>query len=130
MRQRKAKASTATDETSPLVEEVDTSEAEEIEREREEVETERLRRKNQTPKEKVEEEDEDYNPWVDVLRVISFLVFASCALSYLISSGETFTWGMKHPPNYLQVDWWKAKFVRLLAYSPLPSPSPLLAPRS
>ncbi|KAI1118132.1 hypothetical protein F5Y14DRAFT_447542 [Nemania sp. NC0429] len=110
VRQRKAKASAATDETSPLVEEVDTSEAEEIEREREETEAERLRRKNRTPKEKLEEEDEEYSPWVDILRVISFLVFASCALSYLISSGETFTWGMKHPPNYLQVDWWKAKF--------------------
>ncbi|KAI1358815.1 putative heme binding protein [Xylaria arbuscula] len=111
VRQRKAKASAsaATGPEPPQVEEVDTSEAEEIEREREEAEAERLRRKNRSPKEKLEEEDDDYSPWIDVLRVISFLIFASCALSYLISGGETFTWGMKNPPKYLQKDWWKAK---------------------
>ncbi|KAI0485407.1 hypothetical protein F4859DRAFT_470889 [Xylaria cf. heliscus] len=109
VRQRKAKASAAAEQSSPQVEEVDTDEAEEIEREREEAEAERLRRKNRTPKEKVDEDDE-YSPWVDVLRVISFLIFASCALSYLISGGETFTWGMKHPPKYLRADWWKSKF--------------------
>ncbi|KAI0878503.1 hypothetical protein GGS24DRAFT_396656 [Hypoxylon argillaceum] len=110
VRQRKAKASALADQSSQIVEEVDTSEAEEIEREREEAETKRLERKNRSPKEKLEEEDEEYTPWVDILRVISFLIFASCALSYLISNGETFTWGMKHPPKYLQTDWWKAKF--------------------
>ncbi|KAI1275739.1 putative heme binding protein [Xylaria sp. FL0933] len=109
LRQRKAQASAATGSDPPQVEEVDTDEAEEIEREREEAETERLRKKNRTPKQKLEEEDEEYSPWVDILRVISFLVFASFALSYLISGGETFTWGMKHPPKYLQADWWKAK---------------------
>lgn len=114
VRQRKAKASALADQSSQIVEEVDTSEAEEIEREREEAETKRLERKNRSPKEKLEEEDEEYTPWVDILRVISFLIFASCALSYLISNGETFTWGMKHPPKYLQTDWWKAKFVRYL----------------
>lgn len=112
VRQRKAKAGAAAAEQVPAqVEEVDTDEADEIEREREEAEAGRLRRKNRTPKEKVVEEDDDYSPWVDVLRVISFLIFASCALSYLISGGETFTWGMKHPPKYLQADWWKSKFV-------------------
>ncbi len=114
VRQRKAKASAAADPASAQVEEVDTSEAEEIEREQEEAEAERLRRKNRTPKQKVDDEDDEYSPWVDVLRVITFLVFASCALSYLISGGETFTWGMKHPPKYLQADWWKAKLVRYL----------------
>lgn len=122
VRQRKAKAAAATEETAPLVEEVDTDEAEEIEREREEVEAERLRRKDLSPEEKLEEEDDDYKPWVDILRVISFLIFASCALSYLISGGETFTWGMKHPPKYLQADWWKAKFVGSTAYSTAPYP--------
>ncbi|KAI1820557.1 putative heme binding protein [Xylaria intraflava] len=110
VRQRKAKASSSAEKPpAPQVEEVDTSEAEEIEREREEAETKRLRKKNRSPAEKLEEED-DYTPWVDILRVITFLIFATCALSYLISSGETFTWGMKHPPKYLRVDWWKAKF--------------------
>ncbi|KAI1293311.1 putative heme binding protein [Xylaria venustula] len=110
VRQRKTNASAAADPTTPpQVEEVDTSEAEEIEREREEAEADRVQKKTRTPKQKLEDDDE-YSPWVDILRVISFLIFASCALSYLISGGETFTWGMKHPPKYLQTDWWKAKF--------------------
>jgi hypothetical protein len=62
------------------------------------------------PKEQVEVEDA-YSPWVDVLRVITFLFVASCGLSYLISGGETWFWGMKNPPNYLQTEWWKAQFV-------------------
>jgi hypothetical protein len=53
-------------------------------------------------------------PWVDVLRVISFLFVASCALSYWISNGESFFWGMKNKPVYLRVDWWKAQVVRYL----------------
>ncbi|KAI1173197.1 putative heme binding protein [Nemania sp. FL0916] len=109
---RQRKGATADEQLPPQVEEVDTSEAEEIEREREEAEAETdalLKRKSRSPREKLDEEDEEYSPWVDVLRVISFLIFASCALSYLISGGETFTWGMKHPPKYLQADWWKAK---------------------
>ncbi|KAI0418662.1 hypothetical protein F5X98DRAFT_336923 [Xylaria grammica] len=111
VRQRKAKASAAAGEqVPPQVEEVDTDEADEIEREREEAEAERLERKNRTPKQKLDDEDDAYSPWVDILRVISFLIFASFALSYLISGGETFTWGMKHPPKYLQTEWWKAKF--------------------
>jgi hypothetical protein len=103
------------------VEEVDTSEAEEIEREREEAdETARLLRKNRSPEQKLEDEDDEYSPWVDILRVLSFLVFASCALSYLVSSGESYTWGMKHPPKYLQVDWWKSQFVRYTPQTPRP----------
>ncbi|KAI2631734.1 putative heme binding protein [Xylaria nigripes] len=109
VRQRKTKSkASATQSRSAQVEEVDTSEAEEIEREREEVGTKGPRTKP-TAAEQLEDED-DYSPWVDVLRVITFLIFASCALSYLISSGETFTWGMKHPPKYLRANWWKSKF--------------------
>ncbi|KAL7941665.1 cytochrome b5 [Trichoderma barbatum] len=59
-------------------------------------------------KSKVDDEDA-YSPWLDVLRVISFLFVASCALSYWISNGESFFWGMKNKPNYLRVDWWKAQ---------------------
>ncbi|KAI1330569.1 putative heme binding protein [Xylariaceae sp. FL0255] len=103
VRQRKAKAA----EESPQVEEVDTDEAEEIERDRKETET-VLKRVARSPKQKLNEED-DYTPWVDILRVLSFLIFASCGLSYLVSNGESFTWGVKHPPKYLQVDWWKAQ---------------------
>ncbi|RFU81317.1 cytochrome b5-like heme steroid binding domain-containing [Trichoderma arundinaceum] len=52
-------------------------------------------------KSKVRDEDA-YSPWVDVLRVITFLFFASCGLSYWISNGESFFWGMKNKPNYMR----------------------------
>lgn len=54
-------------------------------------------------------EADDYTPWVDMLRVLSFLFIASCGLSYVISGGESFFWGMKNKPNYLRVDWWKSQ---------------------
>ncbi|KAK7920323.1 heme binding protein [Apiospora marii] len=66
-----------------------------------------------TPKARLQSEDEDhdgYTPWLDIVRVITFLLVASAGLSYLISGGETFTWGMKHPPKYLQMNWWKSQF--------------------
>ncbi|KAK8025103.1 hypothetical protein PG990_002926 [Apiospora arundinis] len=49
-----------------------------------------------TPKARLETEDEDhdgYTPWLDIVRVITFLLLASAGLSYLISSGESYTWG-------------------------------------
>ena len=58
------------------------------------------------------EAEDDYTPYLDIVRVITFLFLASCGLSYLISNGETFFWGMKNPPNYLKVDWWKTQLVR------------------
>lgn len=48
---------------------------------------------------------------LDILRVTSFLLLGSCGLSYLISGGESYFWGMSNKPNYLRVDWWKAQFV-------------------
>jgi hypothetical protein len=81
------------------------TEPEPVDSEEEVVETKRM-----APKKRIEEEDA-YSPFVDVFRVITFLFLASCALSYLISSGETFFWGMKNPPNYLKAEWWKTKLV-------------------
>lgn len=57
---------------------------------------------------------------LDIFRVLTFLALASCGLSYLISNGESFTWGMSNPPNYLKADWWKRQFVRSLPVSPFP----------
>ncbi|KAK3320524.1 hypothetical protein B0T19DRAFT_373834 [Cercophora scortea] len=65
-------------------------------------------KKKKNPKAKLEDEDA-YSPYLDILRVITFLFFASCGLSYLISNGETFFWGMKDPPKYMKVDWWKSQ---------------------
>ncbi|KAJ3494494.1 hypothetical protein NLG97_g4045 [Lecanicillium saksenae] len=57
------------------------------------------------------QEDDDAGSFrLDVLRVLTFLFLASCGLSYVISSGESFFWGMKNKPNYMKPDWWKAKF--------------------
>jgi hypothetical protein len=58
-------------------------------------------------------EDDDYSPWLDILRVLTFLLFASAGLSYLISGGDSFTWGLKNPPKYLRSAWWKEQFVRV-----------------
>ncbi|KJZ80259.1 hypothetical protein HIM_00109 [Hirsutella minnesotensis 3608] len=53
--------------------------------------------------------DDDYSPWVDVLRVLTFLLVASCGLSYIISGGESFTWGFQNKPGFLRAQWWKDK---------------------
>lgn len=64
-----------------------------------------------TVKARVKSEDEAYSPWVDILRVITFLLLASAGLSYLISGGDSFTWGLKNPPKYLRKAWWQEQFV-------------------
>jgi len=90
----KTKKASATEEPEPL-----------------ESEGEIVEKKPPSPKERVQEEDESTSVWVDVLRVITFLFLASCGLSYLISAGETYFWGMKNPPNYLTTRWWKLQIV-------------------
>ncbi|KAJ4307271.1 hypothetical protein N0V88_000654 [Collariella sp. IMI 366227] len=60
------------------------------------------------------DDDETYSTatlCLDIFRVLVFLFLASCGLSYLISNGETYFWGMSNPPKYLRVDWWKQQFV-------------------
>lgn len=64
-----------------------------------------------TPRRKADDEDK-YSPWVDILRVLTFLFVASCGLSYVISNGESTFWGMQNRPSYLRLDWWKSHFVR------------------
>ncbi len=65
-----------------------------------------------TTKQRVQAEDTDrFTIFLDVLRVLTFIVVASCGLSYLISGGDSFFWGLKHPPKYLQTEWWKSQLV-------------------
>ncbi|KAH8175570.1 cytochrome b5-like heme/Steroid binding domain-containing protein [Sarocladium implicatum] len=45
--------------------------------------------------------------WIDSLRVLSFLFVASCALSHVVSGGESYFWGLKERPNYFRSEWWK-----------------------
>ncbi|KAF4507223.1 hypothetical protein G6O67_005885 [Ophiocordyceps sinensis] len=53
--------------------------------------------------------DDRYSPWLDVLRVLTFLLLASCGLSYVISGGESWAWGVTPRLGFLQPDWWRAK---------------------
>lgn len=57
------------------------------------------------------DDDDEYSPWVDILRVLTFLFVASCGLSYVISGGDSWFWGLKDKPDYMKVDWWKEKWV-------------------
>jgi len=60
-----------------------------------------------------DEEDDPWAPYVDALRVLTFLFVASCGLSYLVTSGESWFWSMKNPPSYLRKSWWQTKIVWL-----------------
>ncbi|KAK4152602.1 hypothetical protein C8A00DRAFT_16082 [Chaetomidium leptoderma] len=56
------------------------------------------------------DDDETYTSGalsLDIFRVLTFLILASCGLSYLVSSGESFFWGLSDPAKYLRPDWWK-----------------------
>ncbi|CRK44456.1 hypothetical protein BN1723_006108 [Verticillium longisporum] len=55
-------------------------------------------------------ETDAFSPLIDVLRVLSFLAVASCALSYVMSSGESFTWGFNDKPWYLRPSYWKLRW--------------------
>ncbi|KAK4121850.1 cytochrome b5 [Parathielavia appendiculata] len=47
---------------------------------------------------------------LDILRVITFIGLAWIGLSYLISNGETYSWGISDPPKYLKPEWWMKQF--------------------
>ncbi|EPE07601.1 cytochrome b5-like heme steroid binding domain-containing protein [Ophiostoma piceae UAMH 11346] len=66
-------------------------------------------RKSRKKRLRVEEED-DYSPYLDIVRVVTFLLVASCGVSYLVSNGESYFWGMKNKPDYLKLSWWKLQY--------------------
>ena len=111
VRRRKPEATTphaaAAANGEPRVVEIDTDEEEEIKQQQQQEQKKRAK----NPKSRISDEDTS-NPWLlDFLRVVTFLFLASSGLSYLISGGETFFWGMTNPPNYMKVDWWKSQLV-------------------
>ncbi|TQV95018.1 hypothetical protein V2A60_009905 [Cordyceps javanica] len=67
---------------------------------------------------KAREDDESSSIGLDILRVLTFLFVASCGLSYVISSGESFFWGMQNRPDYLRPEWWKSKFAGPIYLTP------------
>ncbi|KOS22127.1 Membrane steroid-binding protein 2 [Escovopsis weberi] len=56
-----------------------------------------------------EDPEDGYSPWLDILRLITFLMVASCALSFAVSNGESFFWGMKEKPWWLRRQYWTTK---------------------
>lgn len=77
-----------------------------------EVKTDKKKKKKSKKSASRDDETEYGNPWVDVLRILSFLFLVSCGLSYLVSGGESFFWAMKVPPKYLRTETWRGIFVR------------------
>lgn len=70
------------------------------------------------PKQDPSNDDEtSYSPWVDILRVITFVIVASCGLSYVITSGNSFVWGGVARPDVLRLNWWQDQLVRPLSRS-------------
>lgn len=67
--------------------------------------------KKSKSKTKDDEEQEEYSLWVDILRVLSFLAIASCGVSYLMSGGESYTWGFNNKPRYIRLAYWKTLIV-------------------
>lgn len=64
-------------------------------------------KKKKKSRREVNAEKDGISVWLDVLRVLSFLVVASCGLSYVMSSGESWTWGYKNKPRILRPQYWK-----------------------
>jgi hypothetical protein len=58
----------------------------------------------------IKDEDEASSK-LDIFRILTFLFLVSCGLSYVITGGDSWFWGSKNKPNYLRVDWWKARLV-------------------
>jgi hypothetical protein len=58
------------------------------------------------------DDETSYSPWVDILRVVTFLIVASCGLSYFITDGKSFLWGGVSKPDVLRPNWWQEKLVR------------------
>lgn len=57
--------------------------------------------------------------WVDVARTLTLLLFLSCGLSYLVSSGDSFFWSLKVPPKYMRLEWWQSHLVRTQYTQPI-----------
>ncbi|KAH6688537.1 cytochrome b5-like Heme/Steroid binding domain-containing protein [Plectosphaerella plurivora] len=64
-------------------------------------------KKKKKSRREVNAEKDGISVWLDVLRVLSFLVVASCGLSYVMSSGESWTWGYKNKPRIMRPEYWK-----------------------
>lgn len=76
--------------------------------------------KNTSPKTKKDAKTkvEYENPWVDVARVLTFLLVASCGLSYLVTGGESVLWSAKVPPKYLRAEWWRSQWAGPRYFTP------------
>ncbi|KAK4141988.1 cytochrome b5-like heme/steroid binding domain-containing protein [Dichotomopilus funicola] len=62
--------------------------------------------KQKSTKQKVKDSESYSSHVLDAFRVLTFLVLAYIGLSYLVSSGDTYSWGFPTAPRYLKTDWW------------------------
>jgi hypothetical protein len=82
--------------------------------------------KRKSPQDRLDD-DEAYSTGalcLDLFRVLTFIILAWIGLSYLISNGESYSWGISNPPKYLKLEWWKKQFVRRLPSPNTPSQHP------
>lgn len=77
----------------------------------------KTKKKTKSPRDAIAETD-GFSIWLDVLRVLTFLAVASCGLSYVMSSGESWTWGYKNKPRILRPLYWKILWVRFPSLTP------------
>ncbi|KAK4135759.1 cytochrome b5 [Trichocladium antarcticum] len=114
VRRRKPESKTTIPNVEPVDSESDSGK--ELERQK----TRQSRRKKTTPKTQLDDDDAytTANLALDIVRVLTFIFLASCGLSYLISNGETFFWGMSNPPKYMKLDWWKKQITGPIYLTP------------
>jgi hypothetical protein len=68
--------------------------------------------KKKSTQDRLDDDESSPSYLLDTFRVLTFLVLAYVGLSYLVSSGETYTYGIANPSKYTKLDWWKKQFVR------------------
>ncbi|KAK4038147.1 hypothetical protein C8A01DRAFT_48204 [Parachaetomium inaequale] len=65
-----------------------------------------------------DDNDSSSSYFLDTFRVLTFLVLAYVGLSYLVSSGETYSYGIADPSKYTKLDWWKKQFTGPIYLTP------------
>ncbi|KAI6784285.1 Membrane steroid-binding protein-like protein [Emericellopsis cladophorae] len=54
-------------------------------------------------------DDDKASFYLDILRVLSFIIVASCGLSYVVTGGSSWTWGGVQLPEYARTVYWKER---------------------
>lgn len=65
-----------------------------------------------TTKRTDDQDDDRLTFYLDILRVITFVIVASCGLSYIITGGKSWAWGGVRLPEYMTTEYWDEWMVR------------------